>query len=139
MDEEELRRGPYLQHFFTSGVPHLKYQRLVTLADENQIVGLDRKLWHGGRFVLKRRTIDRQVCSLCHETGHITPPRRERRSTGVLLEGQTPLMPLAGLSQNVLRNYATLFGAFSAFEAQSTNTQFGKLSYIVTYVAPDSA
>ena len=35
--EEELPRCPYLKHLFPTGVPHLKYQRLVIVADENQI------------------------------------------------------------------------------------------------------
>ena len=35
VDEEDLPRGPHLQHIFLTGVPHLKYQRLVTLADES--------------------------------------------------------------------------------------------------------
>ena len=37
VEEEELPGGPYLQYLFPTGVPHLKYQRLVTVADENQI------------------------------------------------------------------------------------------------------
>ena len=34
-DVDDLPRGPHLQHIFPTGVPHLKYQRLVTLADES--------------------------------------------------------------------------------------------------------
>ena len=44
VDEEDLPRGPHLQHIFSNGVPHLKYHRLVTLADESQIGDLARRL-----------------------------------------------------------------------------------------------
>ena len=61
VDEDHLPRGPHLQHIFPTGVPHLKYQRLVTLADESQIGDLARRLWQGSRFVLKRISTDRRV------------------------------------------------------------------------------
>ena len=35
VDEEDLPRGPHLQHIFPTGVPDLKYQRFVTLVDES--------------------------------------------------------------------------------------------------------
>ena len=136
--EDDLPRGPHLQHIFPTGVPHLRYQRLVALADESQIGGLARRLWQGGRFVLKRITTGRRVRfaswgeSSSSKSKNDSPP-------AVLLEGQTRIIALAGLSANLLRKYATLFGFFSAFQSESTNTHFGKSSYVVTYASPDSS
>ena len=138
VQEEELSQDPCLQHLFPIGVLHLKYRRLVTVADDNQIGELARKLWQGGRFLLKRITTDTRVRFARRQD---TSPHHGARDDppAVLLEGQMRPMAPARLSKNVPKKYATLFGVFCAFQPQSANTHFGKSSYIVTYVAPDSA
>ena len=41
--------------------------------------------------------------------------------------------PPSGLAENILRKYATLFGAFTAFTADQGSTHFGRSLYVFTY------
>ena len=61
-DDVPLPRPPFLIEVFPTGVPHMRYQRIVTLANENQVSQVARALWQNSRLVLKKLTTD------CHVT-----------------------------------------------------------------------
>ena len=112
VEEEEPPQGLYLQPLFPTVVPHLKYQWLLTMAGENQTPELARKLWQGGRFVLKQSTMERRVrFATKQDTSHHPGARDD--PPAIFCEGQLRLMPPAGLCEHVLRECATLFGVSS--------------------------
>ena len=91
-----------------------------------------------GQLVIKHLVIDRRVRFASWHEGSSEGGTRSR-PLPTLLEGQTRIRAPTNLSSNVVRKYATLFGAFTTFQPEQGTTQFGKSTYIVTYTSPDSA
>ena len=60
-DDVPLPRPPFLTEVFPTGVPHMRYRRIVTLANENQLSEVARGLWQNSRLVLKKLTKDRPL------------------------------------------------------------------------------
>ena len=56
-----LPRPPFLTEVFPTGVPHMRYHRIVTLANENQVSEVAPRLWQNGRLVPKKLTTDCRV------------------------------------------------------------------------------
>ena len=108
------------------------------MVDEAQIGDITWKLWQGGRLVIKHLVTDRRVrFASWHEGSSEGGTRSHPLPT--LLEGHAGIRAPTGLSSNVVRKYATLFGLFTTFQPEPGTAQFGKSTYTVTCTSPDSA
>ena len=115
-DDVPLPRPPFLTEVFPTGMPHMWYQRIVTLANENQVSEVARRLWQNSRLVLKKLTTDCRVRFGVWGAG--TEEDRQRAPRELVLDGQALIIVLPGLSEAIVRKYAALFGLHRSVDSR---------------------
>ena len=101
-DDVPLPRLPFLTEVFPTGVPHMRYQRIVTLANGNQVSKVARGLWQNSRLVLKKLTTDRRVRFGVWGAG--TEEDRQRAPRKPVLDGQALIIAPSGFPRPLYAN-----------------------------------
>lgn len=135
MDPPE-ERGPVLPDIFPQGVPHMRWQRLTTVKDVSYLPEIARRLWEGGRLVIKRLDTDQRVRFGTWARQENKPARAAPRER--LPNEATVAAPYATPEETV-RRYMALFGEFESVTCDNARGGMGQKSYTVTYKNPDSA
>ena len=130
-DEVSLPRPPFLTEVFPTGVPHMRYRRIVTLANENQVSKVARGLWQNSRLVWKKLTTNRRVRFGVWAAGAEEDHQRAPREP--VMDGQAPITVLFGLSEATVHKYAALFGLFTTVSTRGASHILGRTKYVVTY------
>ena len=81
--------------------------------------------WEGGRYVLKHLLTDRGLRFASWHDAH-QGPSGESSPLAALVEGEARITAPSGLAESMVKKYATLFGAFTAFTAYQASMQFGQ-------------
>jgi hypothetical protein len=121
--------------FFPQSVPHIKYQRLTTIADHVDIPDLARRLWEGGRLVLKSMTTDRRI----RFGNWARAPTRDAGIPATSTPGVAYMDAPLGMPLSQARRFFSLLGKTNAVDettpAQGTNRTYFRCQY----AHPDSA
>ena len=135
-DDVPLPRPPFLIELFPTGVPHMRYQRIVTLPNENQVLEVARGLWQNSRLVLKKLTTDRRVRFGVRGAG--TEEEHKQASRAPVPAGQALITAPCGLSEATVRKYAALFGLFTRVSTRGASHTLGRTEYVVAYGRKES-
>ena len=126
---------PFAPHVFPQTVPHIRYQRLVTLAKGVDIADLSRRLWEGGRLVLKTMSTDRRI-----RFG--TWARRNPMGVGfasLLKPGVSIMAAPLGVSISQARKYFVLLGSLEDVSEVLPQLDLTRVCYRCLYTHKESA
>ena len=120
-DEVPLPRPLFLKELFPT---HMRYQRIVTLANENQVLEVARGVCRNSRLVLKKLPTYRRVRFGVWGAG--TEEDHQRAPREPVLDGQALITAPSGLSEATVRKYAALFGLFTTVSTRGASHILGR-------------